>query len=159
MASSYKVSLSTFVRAQIKMFPLNKKYWKVTFVSHIYEKSFQKRNIHWRVMLITEPEFSVKVSESNFVVFPISHKVFFRFNVISELKKMIKIIQHYKLVDLIHISFKRILSLPDLKDHPTSSFSLQIAIDLPRTLGQVRRMNQVNSTLGCTLVSLDVMTR
>jgi hypothetical protein len=66
--------------------------------------------------------------------------------------------QHSQLVDLIHVSFKRILSLPDLKDHPASSFSLQIAIDLPRTLGQVRGMNQVDSTLGCTLVSLDVMT-
>ncbi len=87
MASSYKVSLSTFVRAQIKMFPLNKKHWQVLFVSHIYEKKFQKCNNHWWTMLITEPEFSVKVSESNFVVFPISHKVFFRFDVISEWKK------------------------------------------------------------------------
>ncbi len=40
-------------------------------------------------MLITEPEFSVKVTESNFVVFPISHKVFFRFDVISEWMKKI----------------------------------------------------------------------
>ena len=48
---------------------------------------------------------------------------------------------------------------PDLKDHPATSLGLEITVNLPGTLSQVWRMDEVNTALGCSLVSLDVMAR
>ena len=44
-----------------------------------------------------------------------------------------------------------------LKDHPASTFCLEIAVDLPRALGEVAGMNEVDSGPGGALRGLDVV--
>ena len=44
-----------------------------------------------------------------------------------------------------------------LKDHPASTFCLKIAVDLPRALGEVAGMDEVDSGPGGALRGLDVV--
>ena len=78
---------------------------------------------------VAEPELPVEVSEAHLVVLPAAHKILFGFNVV-----------------------------PNLEDHPAAALRLQVAVDTPRALGQVRGVDQVDATLLRALVCLQVVT-
>ena len=68
---------------------------------------------------VPQPELPIEVPEADLVVLPAPHEVLVRLHVV-----------------------------PDLENHPAPSLGLQVTVDLPGPLGQVGRVDQVNTGLG-----------
>ena len=82
------------------------------------------------ILMLTEPELPVKVAEAHFVVLPAAHEVLLGLDVVA-----------------------------DLEDDPAAALGLEVAVDPPRPLRQVRWVDEVDARLAGALRRLDVVAR
>ena len=82
------------------------------------------------ILMLTEPELPVKVAEAHFVVLPAAHEVLLGLDVVA-----------------------------DLEDDPAAALGLEIAVDSPGALRQVRGVNEVHARLAGALRRLNVVAR
>ena len=82
------------------------------------------------LLILTEPKFSIEIPETDFVVLPAPHKVFLGLDVVA-----------------------------DLEDDPAAALGLEIAVDSPGALRQVRGVNEVHARLAGALRRLNVVAR
>lgn len=80
--------------------------------------------------VLTEPKFSIEIPEPDFVVLPAPHKVFLGLDVVA-----------------------------DLKDDPAAALRLEVAVDPPGALRQVRGVDEVDARLAGALRRLNVVAR